>query len=40
MKSKCPQHITQALGRWGGDSLELYDKAAHELEFMCDFDFG
>ena len=26
MKSKCPQHITQALGRWGGDSLELYER--------------
>ena len=21
-----PQHITQALGRWGGDSLELYER--------------
>ena len=26
MKSKCPQHITQAPGRWGGDSLELYER--------------
>ena len=26
MKSKCPQHITHALGRWGGGSLELYER--------------
>ena len=26
MKAKCPQHITQGLGRWGGDSIELYER--------------
>ena len=26
MKSKCPQHTTQALGRWAGDSVELYER--------------
>ena len=26
MKSKCPQHMTQALGRWAGDSVELYER--------------
>ena len=26
MKSECPQHMTQALGRWAGDSVELYER--------------
>ena len=26
MKSKCHQHITQALGRRGGGSLEMYER--------------
>ena len=26
MKSKCPQHMTQSLGRWAGDSIELYER--------------
>lgn len=26
MKSKCPQHMTQTLGRWAGDSAELYER--------------
>ena len=26
MKPKCQQHMTQALGRWAGDSAELYER--------------
>ena len=26
MKSKYPQHKPQALGRWAGDSIELYER--------------
>ena len=26
MKPKCPQHMSQALGRWAGDSAELYER--------------
>ena len=26
MKPQCPEHMTQALGRWAGDSAELYER--------------
>ena len=33
MKLKCPQHMPQALGRWAGDSIELYERVGIEGPF-------